>query len=84
MPSIDEIELKAANERLQARGIAPEDFAFSITYLPPDPDTVAMFTQRYVITATRSSNGQSLNFLGGIGLDWVGDFDEALDEGAFD
>lgn len=84
MAPIDESELNAAKARLQARGMAPEDFAFSITYLPPDPDAVAMFTQRYVITVTRTNNAQSLDFLGGIGLDWPSSFDEALAEGCFD
>jgi len=43
-----------------------------------------MFTQHYVFAVTRNSSGQSLDFLGGIGLDWVGIFDEALADGSFD
>ncbi len=84
MTLVDETELKAAKAQLQARGKTPEDFSFSVTHLPPDPDAVAMFTSRYVVTVTRNSNGQSLDLLGGIGLDWVSNFDEALAEGAFD
>lgn len=84
MTPIDEIELKAAKARLQARGMAAEDFSFSVTHLPPDPDAFAMFTQRYVITVTRNSNAQALDFLGGIGLDWISSLDEALADGSFD
>lgn len=84
MTPIDETELKAATTLLQARGKTPEDFSLSMTQLPPDPDAVAMFTQRYVVTVTRNSDGQSLDLLGGIGLDWVSSFDEVLAEGGFD
>lgn len=84
MAPIDESELKAAQEKLLARGKAPEEFSFSVIHLPPDPEAFAMFTQRYVITVNRISNGHSLDFIGGIGLDWVSSFDEALAEGSFD
>lgn len=84
MTPVDEAELEAAKALLKTRGKAAADFTFSATHLPPDPDAVAMFTQRYVITVTRNSNGRSLDFLGGIGLDWIGSFDEALAEGGFD
>ena len=51
--------------------------------MPPDPDGGGMFTVRYVVTATCKSNGKNLEAIGGIGLDWVGYFEEALKESHF-
>ena len=76
-----EMELEEAKKRLQANGGNPDDFLFAMEIMPPDPDGGGMFTVRYAVTVTCKSNGKSLEAIGGIGLDWVGYFEEALNEG---
>ena len=79
-----EIELKKAVERLRANGRNEDDFTFEMSYLPPDPDGGAMYTVRYEIEITNRKTSKSLSFVGGIGLDWLSFFDEALEGGDFD
>ena len=79
-----EIELKKAVDRLRALGRNEDDFAFAMAYLPPDPDGGAMYTVRYEIEITDRKTSKSLITVGGIGLDWVGYFAEALEGGHFD
>jgi hypothetical protein len=79
-----EIELKKAVDRLRAMGRDEDDFAFAMSYLPPDPDGGAMYTVRYAIEITEKKTAKSLTAVGGIGLDWVGFFEEAIEDGHFD
>ena len=79
-----EIELKKAAERLRANGRDEDDFTFEMEYLPPDPDGGAMYTVRYAIEITNRKTSKSMTAVGGIGLDWVGYFEEALEGGHFD
>lgn len=79
-----DIELQKAVERLTARGRDKADFSFEMSYLPPDPDGAAMYTVRYAVEITDRKTSKSLSAVGGIGLDWVGYFEEALKEGYFD
>jgi hypothetical protein len=79
-----EMELEDARKRVQASGRNPDDFEFKVEFLPPDPDGGGMFTVRYEVTAVSKNTGKNLEAIGGIGLDWVGYFDEALREGHFD
>lgn len=78
------MERVKAGTILEEQGRSPDDFAFTVSYLPPDPDGGGMFTVRYEVTIESVRTGKGLVTVGGIGLDWVGDFVEALDEGHFD
>ena len=77
-------ELAEAEKRIDAAGKDKDDYAFKMTYLPPDPDGGGMFTERYEIEITNTKNGKSITAVGGIGLDWVGYFEEALSAKYFD
>jgi len=81
---LHEIELKNAVDRLRANGRNEDDFIFEMAYLPPDPEGGVMYTMRYEIEITNRKTSKSLNFVGGIGLDWVSFFEEALEGGDFD
>lgn len=76
-------ELDEARAGLTAKGIDPADFSFERVFLPPESDDGAMFTIRYEVRITRASTGKAMTTVGGIGLDWVGDFQDALDDGDF-
>ena len=79
-----EIELRDAIARLIALGRKEEDFTFDVSFLPPDPDGGGMFTVRYEVTITNKATSRSLSAIGGIGLDWVGYFENALADAHFD
>ncbi|MBW8785660.1 MAG: hypothetical protein JF593_13660 [Novosphingobium sp.] len=79
-----EIELEKARYILARSGRNADDFRFAMDYLEPDPDGAGMFTVRYEVTITHHPTGKELRLIGGIGLDWVRVFAEALDEGEFD
>lgn len=79
-----DMEREKAHEILTASGRSPDDFSFAVSYLPPDPDGGGMFTVRYEVMIANDRTSKRLVTVGGIGLDWVGDFAEALDEGHFD
>ena len=81
---LHEIELKNAVDRLRTHGRNEDDFTFEMSYLPPDPDSGVMYTVRYAIEITNRRTSRSLTFVGGIGLDWVSFFEEALEGGEFD
>lgn len=76
-------EREKAKQDLVAKGLDPQAFTFERTYLPPDSDDGAMFTVRYEVRVTRVETGRTLVTTGGIGLDWVDDFADALDEKYF-
>lgn len=78
------MEREKAGRLVEAQGRSPDDFVFTVAYLPPDPDGGGMFTVRYEVTIESARTGKGLVTIGGIGLDWVSDFAEALDEGHFD
>lgn len=82
--SLVETEIAQARKQLALKGKPAGDFEFSINHLPPDPEAGAMFTERYEVTITHVTNGKSLELFGGIDLDWLSSFEEALDEGFFD
>jgi hypothetical protein len=77
-------ELEEAAKRIAAAGREPDDFAFNRSFLPPDPDGGGMFTVRYEVEIANRKTDKALTAVGGIGLDWVGDFEEALAAGYFD
>ena len=81
---LHETEIADARQRIMASGRDAEDFAFETTHLPPDPDAGAMFTARYEIRVANRKSGKSLAAVGGIGLDWLSPFEDALEEGYFD
>jgi hypothetical protein len=74
-------ERDKAKAGLASRGLDPDAFTFERTYLPPESDDGAMFTVRYEVRIVHA--GKAMTAVGGIGLDWVGDFEDALDEGRF-
>ena len=77
-------ELESALERLRKAGRDPGDFEFKMSFQEPDPDGAGMYTVRYDILVTHKTNGKTLGAVGGIGLRWVDDFEEALNAGEFD
>jgi hypothetical protein len=77
-------ELQEALRHLAAIGREPGEFSFERTYLPPDPDGGGMFTVRYEVAVRQQKTGKSSTFVGGIGLDWVAAFQQALAKGRFD
>lgn len=79
-----EQELPKAEALIAERGKSRDDFAFAMNYQEPDPDGAGMFTVRYDIDIAHKQTGKSLSLVGGIGLDWVAAFDEALGNGYFD
>ena len=81
---LHEQELEQAKEKLSRQGRDPERFGFEVAFMPPDPDGGGMFTMRYTVTATNLDNEKSLEMIGGIGLEWVAVFEEALQDGHFD
>ena len=79
-----ERELKTAQEKIVAAGKSPDDFSFDMVYQEPEPDGGGMFTVRYDVTVTYIPTGRMFGSTGGIGLKWVEDFADALDDGHFD
>ena len=79
-----ERELEAAKSAIRAGGRDADDYSFEMTHLPPDPDGGAMFTMRYEIEISNRRTSKSAVAVGGIGLNWVQDFEAALEEGYFD
>jgi hypothetical protein len=79
-----DMELEKAGKLIDAAGRERSDFSFKQTHLPPDPEDVVMFTARYEVLVSDAKSGKSLEAIGGIGLDWVGYFGSALEDGHFD
>lgn len=79
-----ETELQEALKRISARGRDKHDFVFKMEYQPPDPDGGGMFTVRYDVEIRHQKTSKSLQLVGGIGLNWVNAFDDALEQGRFD
>ena len=79
-----ESELPDAKARLTALGRNPDDFAFTMEFLPPDPDGGGMFTVHYEVTVENTANGKGARFIGGIGMHWVDYFEDAVKAGTFD
>lgn len=77
-------EHEQAVAAIGASGRDPEDFAFAMAYIEPEPDGGGMFTLQYEIRIARQSTGKALTAIGGIGSDWVGYFTAALGQGYFD
>ena len=78
-----DMELEKANALIEAAGRQPGDFTFKQTHLPPDPDDAVMFTARYEVQIIDRKSGKVLESIGGIGLNWVGVFGAALQDGYF-
>ena len=79
-----EDELEQAKQRLVANGRDPDDFSFEMSYMEPDPDGGGMFTVQYEIRILAKQTDKGLLAIGGIGSDWVGYFEEAVNDGFFD
>ena len=78
-----ETELPVAKAKIAAAGRNPDDFSFTMEYLPPDPDGAGMFTVHYEVLVTDAASGKSASMIGGIGMGWVEQFEELLAEGHF-
>ena len=79
-----DMELEKAGALIEGAGRQQSDFTFKQTHLPPDPDDAVMFTARYEVLITDGKSGKTLETIGGIGLNWVGQFGTALQDGHFD
>lgn len=77
-------ELADAKRRLSLLGRDGDDFAFAMTYRPPEPDGAGMFTVEYEVTITHAGTSRSLTETGGIGWRWVDRFEVAVNAGFFD
>lgn len=78
-----DMELEKAAKVIKAAGRDRSDFSFKQTHLPPDPEDAVMFTARYEVLVRDAQSGKTLEAIGGIGLDWVGHFAAALEDGHF-
>jgi hypothetical protein len=76
-------ELDEVRGHLADAGLDPESFVFERTFLPPESEDGAMFTVRYEVTVSRKQGEPALTLVGGIGLDWVREFMDALRQGYF-
>lgn len=79
-----DMELEKVGVLIDAAGRQRSDFTFKQTHLPPDPDDAVMFTARYEVRITDAKSGKALETIGGIGLNWLGQFGAALQDGYFD
>jgi len=79
-----EREIEQARARLTELGRNADDFTFDVDFLPPDPDGGGMFTIQYEVTITNRKTSKALAAMGGIGWDWLGEFEQALQGGALD
>lgn len=79
-----EAELADAKARLAAMGRNADDFAFEMEILPPDPDGGGMFTVYYEVRVRNAVSGEGGRLIGGIGMHWVDNFEEAVKAGDFD
>lgn len=84
MKPLHEKEIDEARQKLAESGRNPDDFSFDVKFMEPDPDGGGMFTVRYEITVSRTGQGTSAEYIGGIGLDWLAVFEDDLGGGAFD
>lgn len=78
-----DMELEKAHALLTAKGRDPADFTFEREFLEPDPDGAGMFTVQYAVLITDTRSSRTMAPIGGIGMDWVGRFEEKLDAGHF-
>jgi len=81
---LHEQEMEKAKAVLRSYGKDPDDYQFDVSFLPPDPDGGGMYTVRYTVAVTNTVNNASLELIGGIGLEWVSVFEEAVQAGHFD
>ena len=76
-----EKEVDDARRRLAELGCNPEDFTFSMSMLPPDPDGGGMYTVEYEIEIRNETTSRTLTVTGGIGWHWVDELVRAVLEG---
>jgi len=79
-----EAELEAARRRIAELGRNPDDFSFSMSLLPPDPDAGGMYTVQYEVEIRNQITAKSMSATGGIGWDWVSAAAGAIKEGKLD
>ncbi len=77
-------ELRKFAGLLQALDLRDDDFTVAHTFLPPEDAADGMFPLRYEVSVTKAATAKTKVYIGGIGLDWVGEFEEDLKSGAFD
>lgn len=77
-------ELAKAKALISKYNYQVDQFLFDMAYEAPDPDAAGMFTVSYAITVTNIATGISFTTVGGIGLDWLDHFEEALATRHFD
>tara|TARA_R110001592_G_scaffold260403_1_gene525007 strand:+ start:121245 stop:121496 length:252 start_codon:yes stop_codon:yes gene_type:complete len=77
-------ELAKAKELIPKYNYDVDLFVFDMAYEAPDPDAAGMFTVSYIVTVRHTLTDVSFNAVGGIGLDWLDRFEEALANRHFD
>jgi|GEM_PF-6198356 len=78
-----ERELRQFAGLLQQLGRREDEFTTTQTFLPPEDAADGMFPLRYEVSVTAPATGKTAVYVGGIGLDWVGEFEEDLRGGRF-
>ena len=71
-------ELAKAKELVSKYNYDIDQFVFDMAYETPDPDAAGMFTVSYIVTVSHTITGIRFTAVGGIGLDWLDGFEEAL------
>jgi len=79
-----EAELAVARRRIAELGRDSDDFSFSMSLLPPDPDAGGMYTVQYEVEVRNRATAKSMSATGGIGWDWVSAATGAIEEGKLD
>jgi len=79
-----EAELAAARRRIAELGRNPDEFSFSMSPLPPDPDGGGMYTVEYEVGVQNNTTAKSMSATGGIGWDWVSAVTGAIEKGRLD
>ena len=78
-------EVKEARRMIAAAGLREETFSLHRSDMPPDPDEAAdsMFTMRYEIVVSCTESSVECRYIGGIGLNWLTQFESDLRAGSF-
>lgn len=81
--SLHESEIEQARKIVADAGRNPDDFSFAVEFLPPDPDGAGMFTVQYEVRIAERTTDKALTLIGGIGMNWVASFEDALNDQYF-
>ena len=83
MQPLHEREIEDAKKKLAVLGRNLADFSFDVEFMEPDPDGGGMYTVRYAVAVANSATMRTASYIGGIGMDWVDAFEEAVKAGEF-